>query len=84
MTNTTTNLEGQLFDGVSLTPQFARLKLVGATALLELATSSLEFPLTSVRVSPRVFDAPRSFISVIRGLKVADISANEVRCSILF
>ncbi len=67
MTNAmTTRLEGQLFDGVSLTPRFARLTLADATALLELETSAEEFPLASVRVSPRVFDAPR-FVTLPNG-----------------
>jgi Peptidase family M48 len=62
MTETLT-LEGRVFDGMSLTPRSAMLTLERELARLHCGGTTLDFPLTGLHVSARVFDAPR-FVSL--------------------
>jgi hypothetical protein len=56
------SIDGSWFDGVSLESHPARLFFEGDLARVEVAERTLEFPLSALRVSPRVFEAPR-FVS---------------------
>jgi predicted Zn-dependent protease len=72
------SLAGDVFDGRSLFPRQARLELEARNARLVLEHESTEFAVDALRVSPRVFAAPR-FVTFPNGwqLVCADQGALE-------